>query len=96
MIQKHQPSMHHVNINVNLMEQNIVHINGGITINVIVNVKKHHMCEKDYVWNPATWNCENGKCLTSIMDDSGIICDEVVKSCDEEIKPIPANFNEKK
>ena len=78
------------------MEQNIVHINGGITINVIVNVKKHHMCEKDYVWNPATWNCENGKCLTSIMDDSGIICDEVIKSCDEEIKPIPANFNEKK
>ena len=30
------------------------------------------------------------------MDDSGIICDEVKKSCDEEIKPIPANFNEKK
>ena len=53
--------------------------------------KKHHICEKDYVWNPATCNC-----LASIMDDSTIICDEVIKSCDKEIKTIPANFNEKK
>ena len=30
------------------------------------------------------------------QDDSTIICDEVVKSYDEEIKTIPANFNEKK
>ena len=22
--------------------------------------KKHHVCEKDYAWNPATCNCENG------------------------------------
>ena len=51
----------------------------------------HHICEKDYVWNPATCNCENGKYLASIMDDSAIMCDEVVKSNDEEI-----NFNEKK
>ena len=29
------------------------------------------------------------------MDDSGIMCDEVIKSCDEEIKTIPTNFNEK-
>ena len=21
--------------------------------------KKHHICEKDYVWNPATYNYEN-------------------------------------
>ena len=57
--------------------------------------KKHHICEKDYVWNPATCNCENGKYLASIMDDSAIICDEVIKSYDEEIKTIPTNFNEK-
>ena len=55
-----------------------------------------HLCEKDYVWNPATCNCENEKYLASIMDDSTIICDEVIKSCDEEIKTIPTNFNEKK
>ena len=29
--------------------------------------KKHRVCEKDYVWNPATFSCENGKYLTSIM-----------------------------
>ena len=29
--------------------------------------KKHHICEKDYVWNAATWNYENGKYLASIQ-----------------------------
>ena len=85
-----------------------------ITINVDLNVKckKHHVCEKDYVWNPATCNCENGKYLASIMDNSVTICDEVAESNDEdadaeakssnkaksyeEIKTIPTNFNEKK
>ena len=51
---------------------------------------------RDYIWNPATCNCENGKCLASIMDDTAIICDEVIKSYGEEIKTIPTNFNEKK
>ena len=48
--------------------------------------------QKDYVWNPAMCNCENGKYLVNIMDDSTIICDEVLKLYDEEIKTIPANF----
>ena len=48
--------------------------------------KKIHVCEKDYVWNPAICNCENGKYLASIMDE--IICDEIINT--EEI-----NFNEK-
>ena len=39
--------------------------------------KKHHVCENDHVWNPATCRCENGKYLASIVDDSAIICDEV-------------------
>ena len=46
--------------------------------------KKHHICEKDYVWNPATCNCENGKYLASIMDDSAIMCDEVIESYKED------------
>ena len=29
---------------------------------------KRHVCEKDYVWNPATCNFENWKCLTSIIN----------------------------
>ena len=40
--------------------------------------KEHHICEKDYVWSPATCNCENGKYLGSIMDNSAIIWDEII------------------
>ena len=57
--------------------------------------KKYHICEKDYVWNPSTCDCENGKYLTIIMNDSTIISDEVTDSCDEEIKTIQTNFNKK-
>ena len=57
--------------------------------------KKIHVCDKDYVWNPATCNCGNGKYLASIMNDSVITCDGVIKSYDEEIKIPPTNFNEK-
>ena len=53
--------------------------------------KKRHVCEKDCVWNPATCSCENEKYLASIMDDSPIMCDEIIKSYDDE-----TNFNEKK
>ena len=58
--------------------------------------KTHHICEKYYVWNPATCNCENGKYLASVIDDSAIISDEIIESYDKEIKTIPANYNEKK
>ena len=54
------------------------------------------MWEKKYVWNPATCICKNGKYLASIVDDSAIICVEVIESRDEEMKTIPTNFNEKK
>ena len=57
--------------------------------------KKHHVCEKNYVWTPTTCSCQNGKYLASIMDDSAITCDEAIESYDEEMKPIPTNFNEK-
>ena len=50
--------------------------------------RKHHICEKDYVWNLSTCICENGKYLASIMDDSVITCDEIIDV--EE-----TNFNEK-
>ena len=64
--------------------------------------KKRHECEKDNVWNPATCSCENGKYLASIMDDSRIICDEVIESYDEDAetkcyggtRSIPTNFND--
>ena len=50
--------------------------------------KKHYICEKDYVWKPATCNSENGKHLASIMDDSMI-------NCDKNIHEKKANFNGK-
>ena len=70
--------MYHVNVNKNLMEETVIQINGGIMTNVDTS-KKSHVYEKDYVWNPATCNCENGKCLASIMDDSVITCDEIIE-----------------
>ena len=86
--------MYHANENVNLMEQNVIQINGEITINVEW-IKTIHACEKDYVWDPATCICENRKHLPSIMDNSVITCDKVMKSHEEERKTIPKNFDEK-
>ena len=40
MNQKHQQSIFHVNLNVNLMEQNVIQIDCGITINVYRSAKK--------------------------------------------------------
>ena len=44
------------------------------------NPKKHNVCEKDYIWNPGTCTCDNGKYLQSMTDDSVITCDEI--TCD--------------
>ena len=46
-------------------------------------------------WNPSKCLCENGKYLASIIDDSTIIWNEVIKSNEEEIRTISTNFNEK-
>ena len=58
--------------------------------------KKIHVCEKDYVRIPRKCIFENGKYLASIMDDLTIICDEVIKSNEEEIKTTSTNFTKKK
>ena len=70
MNRKSQQSMYHLNknVNVDLMGKNVIQINGGITINVDVSVRKHHVCEKDYIWNPSTCSCENRKYLARIID----------------------------
>ena len=72
------------------MEENVIQINGKC----LCECKKRHVCEKDYGLDPATCNCE--KKLASVMDDSAIICVEVIASYNEEISTIPTNFNEKK
>ena len=43
------------------------------------NTKKHHACEKDYFWSSARCSSKNGKYLKSIIDDSVIMCDEIIE-----------------
>ena len=40
--------------------------------------EKHHICVKDYIWNPATCSCKRYKYLASIIDNSAITCDEII------------------
>ena len=56
-----------------------------IGINELKTLTKHLSCI-----------CRNGKYLSSLMDDSVITCDEVIKSYYEKIKAIPTTFKEKK
>ena len=51
--------------------------------------KKRHLCEKDYIWNTSTCICENGTYLANIMDESVIICDEIIEPT------VPTNVNKK-
>ena len=50
------------------------------------------MCERDYILNPSTSSCKNGKYLVSIIDDSKIMCDRIINT----INTVPKNFNEEK
>ena len=46
------------------------------------------MCEKIYICNLATYSCQNGKCVGSIIDDSVVICNDII----EETKTVPAKL----
>ena len=46
MNQKHQQSIFHANLNVNLMEQYVIQIDCGITINVDMSVNKFMYVKK--------------------------------------------------
>ena len=54
-------------------------------------MKKHRVCEKDYIWNPATCSCKYGKYLASIIDYLVVTYDETMHTR----KTVPTNFNEK-
>ena len=72
--------------------RNCNQINGRIMINVNLSVKNvtYVKKKKEYIWNPATCNCENGKFLASIVNDSTIMCDEIIE------ETVPTNLNENK
>ena len=48
--------------------------------------EKCHVYEKDYIWNPATYSFENGKYLTSIMDDSAIRVIKLLKKKQKQLQ----------
>ena len=50
--------------------------------------KKHSVGEKGYIWHLSTCNCKNGQYLATSIDNSAIICDEII-----DVKE--TNFNEK-
>ena len=61
------------------------------------NLKEHHVCKKDYIWNPDTCSCKNGKYLACIVDKSVITWDEIVNTTKTvPTKIVPVNFDEKK
>ena len=77
MNQKKQQSIYYENAHIDLMEKIV------IQMNVDVNVK-NFMYVKDYFCNPAACNCQNGKYLATIKDDSVIkFFDEIIDSYDE-------------
>ena len=89
-----------MNVNIDLMEEHVIQIHGGITINANVSVKTVMYVKMI----PFKCNCEYRKYLASIMDDSAIICGEVIESYDEDsegkskdkkTKTVPKYFNEK-
>ena len=47
------------------------------------NLRKHHVCKKGFIWDPATCSCEIGKYLASINEDSMIMCDEIIEKKQE-------------
>ena len=36
--------------------------------------------DKSYIWNLAKCSCKNGKYVGSIIDDSVIMCDEIIET----------------
>ena len=55
------------------------------------NPKKHRVCKKGYILNPATRSCGNGKYSAIFINDSVITCDEIT----EVTNTVKTNFNEK-
>ena len=77
------------------MKQNVSQINGGTMIYVDVRVKNNIYVKKIKFGILLLVAMKMEKYLARIMDDSAIVCDEVIKPYDEEIKTIPITFNEK-
>ena len=84
-----------MNVNVNLIEQNVSQINRGIMINVDVGVKSIIYVKKIMFGNLLHVIMKMEKILQVLWMIQRLSVMKL-ESCDEEIKIIPPNFNEKK
>ena len=61
--------------------------------------KNYQTCQEDYAWNNSTCCCENSKYLGRIIDDSVIICDEIINIICSVLKnvtrAVSINFDDK-
>ena len=71
--------MCHANVNATFMVDIVFRIKSGVGINVDASTK-HHICEKDYIWNPSTYSYKNHVYLASITEDSVTTCDEIINT----------------
>ena len=78
------------------MGGNVIQMNGGIMINYDVREKSIMYLKKSCLDSCYMYLQKNGKYLACNMDDSAIICNEVIESSHGKIKTIPTNFIKKK
>ena len=80
MNQKHQQRTYHVNVNVALVEQNVIQINGEITINVDVSIKNIMYVKKIMFGILLNVIVRMENIHQVLVDDSAFVCDEIIKS----------------
>ena len=80
MNQKHQQRTYHVNVNIALVEQNVIQINGEITINVDVSIKNIMYVKKIMFGIPLNVIVRMENIHQVLVDDSAFVCDEIIKS----------------
>ena len=110
MNRKQKQNIHHANLNVNLMVEDVIQIKSRIIKNANVSakiLKRRSYFRKDYVWNLTTYTYENGKYLESIIAESVTACDEIIEMTKTiptktvttktiPVKILPTNFHEKR
>ena len=69
-------------LNANSIVQHDIQMKNGIMINVQSKCKKYRTHKKDLSWNTSTCIYENRRYLKSIVDNSVIVCDEIINVTD--------------
>ena len=69
-----------MNVNVALVEQNVIQINGEITINVDVSIKYIMYVKKIMFGILLNVIVRMGNIHQVLVDDSAFVCDEIIKS----------------